>query len=104
MAGVYEEEHPAEAVELSDDITEPITITPANEHFYEDELVTEAGADEVEHPAEAIELSTHEAEPVQELSEVEEHKPADEGSENIQKDEPVSESDFFKLDGSQKDI
>lgn len=104
MAGVYEEEHLVEAVELSADVTEPITITPENEHFYEDELVTEAGADEVEHPAEAIEPSAHEAEPVQELSELEEHKPADEGSENIQKDEPVSESDFFKLDGSQKDI
>ncbi len=93
-----------EEVQESAPEAEPITITAANEHFYEDELVTEAGVYEEEQPAEAIELSAEEVEPVHELSGAEEITPTEAADENIQKDESVTESNFFKLDGSQKDI
>jgi len=100
---------PTSAKEDSEDV-EPITITAENEHFYEDELVTEAGASEQDQPGEIIELTANEPEsvieenqeePIQiiEESEHEQELITDISFEQVEKPEDIDDDIFDEIVG-----
>jgi hypothetical protein len=90
-------------VEGSEDV-EPITITSANESFYEDELVTEAGGLEQEQSEDATELMSGEDETANEVI-IEEDKEENTLAEgNAEDDELKTEAVSDEHDETSKDI
>ena len=100
---------PTSAKEDSEDVG-PITITAENEHFYEDELMTEAGASEQDQPGEIIELTANEPEsvieknqeePIQVIEEPEREQEliTDISFEQVEKPEDIDDDIFDEIVG-----